>query len=141
MGIGWFLVVKLCKDFDDKKNSFLHKTQLDYENTDNFMTYYELETNTEFQNLIIGMYFAYTTLSTVGFGDFAPRSDNERLLTALILMIGVSVFSVFLGNLTEIIDQYKAINEELEDFNALDSFFETIKHFNDGCPLAMSVQL
>ena len=73
-------------------------------NTDNFMTYYDLEDNTEWQNLIVGMYFAYTSLSTVGFGDYAPRSDSERLVTAFILMVGVSVFSVFLGNLTEIID-------------------------------------
>ena len=104
MGVAWFLVVKICKDADTKANQILNSGELENVNTDNFMTYYDLEDNTEWQNLIVGMYFAYTSLSTVGFGDYAPRSDSERLVTAFILMVGVSVFSVFLGNLTEIID-------------------------------------
>ena len=38
------------------------------------------------------MYYAFTTLSTVGFGDFHPRSNSERLFCALILFL-----SVYLG--------------------------------------------
>jgi hypothetical protein len=49
------------------------------------------------------VYFAFTSLSTVGFGDFNPRSDLERLMTALLLLTGVSVFSYIMGNLIEII--------------------------------------
>ena len=64
---------------------------------------------------MIGLYFAFTTLSTVGFGDFHPRSDPERIICSFILVMGVAVFSVVLGNLSEIIEKYKSIHEELGD--------------------------
>ena len=40
--------------------------------------------------MVLMMYFAYTTLSTVGFGDLNPRSDFERLVTIVIFIVGVS---------------------------------------------------
>ena len=76
-------------------------------NGDGFISYYEIENNSAYHNSVLGIYFAFTTLSTVGFGDFAPRSDAERMIGVVILVVGVSVFSMFLGLLTEIIDKYK----------------------------------
>ena len=57
-----------------------------------------------YQSLAV-MYFAFTTLSTVGFGDFNPKSDTGRLLCAFILLFGVSIFSYILGIFKEIIVQ------------------------------------
>lgn len=48
-------------------------------------------------------YFMFTTLSTVGFGDFHPRADAERILVVFILLLGVAVFSYIMGNFVEII--------------------------------------
>jgi hypothetical protein len=50
------------------------------------------------QNAIKVTYWAFTTLSTVGFGDFHPRSNAERALCAVILLFGVTMFSFILGN-------------------------------------------
>jgi hypothetical protein len=101
------------------------------ENTDNFYDYYELDSNSDRHNGILAVYYTYTTLSTVGFGDLAPRSDMERLICSGILLIGVGIFSVFLGDFTNIIDAYKSINEGLDETEALDQFFGLIKHFNN----------
>jgi hypothetical protein len=46
---------------------------------------------------IIAIYFSFTSLSTVGFGDYHPRSDPERLLVAFILLFGVAIFSYCMG--------------------------------------------
>ena len=43
--------------------------------------------------VIIGMYFIFTSLSTVGFGDYYPYSDVERAVTSMILLLGVIVFA------------------------------------------------
>ena len=56
------------------------------------------------ENTIIVTYFAFTSLSTVGFGDYNPRSDIERLLCAFILLFGVAIFSYIMGNFISIID-------------------------------------
>lgn len=74
------------------------------------MDYYDIGSLSPLHDVIIGMYFAFTTLSTVGLGDFVPRSNSERFICSLVLLIGVGVFSVFLGNLSEILEKYKAIN-------------------------------
>jgi len=42
-------------------------------------------------------YFAVTTLTTVGFGDFHPRSDFERVIMTIGMLFGVAIFAFFLG--------------------------------------------
>lgn len=53
--------------------------------------------------MLIVTYFAFTTLSTVGFGDYHPRSDSERAVCAIILLVGVAIFSYIMGNFIEIL--------------------------------------
>ena len=68
-------------------------------------------------------YFSFTSLSTVGFGDIRPLSDFERILGAIILLAGVSVFSIVMSNFKEIIDKYNIISADLEDGDNLNKFF------------------
>ena len=42
-------------------------------------------------------YFAITTLSTIGYGDFTPHSIQERMLACIILLVGVSTFSFIMS--------------------------------------------
>ena len=57
-----------------------------------------------YRETLMAMYFAFTSLSTVGFGDFHPRSDGERLVCAAVLVIGVAIFSTLMSNFIEMID-------------------------------------
>jgi hypothetical protein len=43
------------------------------------------------------IYYAFTSLSTVGFGDYHPRADEERIFIAFLLVIGVATFSYIMG--------------------------------------------
>ena len=56
--------------------------------------------------LIKVFYFAITTLSTIGFGDFHPVSVFERGIASPILLIGVAVFSFIMGQFSEILMSY-----------------------------------
>lgn len=87
---------------------------------DSFYYMYEIDKNTGLKNMILGTYYAFTTLSTVGLGDLAPRSNAERIICSFILMVGVAIFSVFLGQFTDIIEAYKAIQKDLDDSDKLD---------------------
>lgn len=53
------------------------------------------------------VYFAFTTLSTVGFGDYYPISDLERVIGAIMLLAGVAIFSYIMGNFIEILNKFK----------------------------------
>ena len=64
---------------------------------------------------MIMMYFTFTSLSTVGFGDYHPKSDVERLWTAFALMMGVAFFALIIGNLLEMIDEYTDFHSDYGD--------------------------
>ena len=59
--------------------------------------------------LIKVWYYAITTLSTIGFGDFTPVTSSERLISSVILMFGVTVFSFIMGQFIEILMNYKSL--------------------------------
>lgn len=52
---------------------------------------------TEYDMLVRVWYFAITTLSTIGYGDYHPVSTEERMMASLILMFGVAIFSFIMG--------------------------------------------
>jgi len=56
-------------------------------------------------NLTIVVYFMFTTLSTVGFGDYNPKSEIERVIMTFILLIGVACFSWIMGQFIQILMQ------------------------------------
>ena len=86
------------------------------------------------------MYFSFTTLSTVGFGDFNPKSDYERLLCAFIMLFGVAIFSHILSEFTAIIDTLKAVEAEIEDADSLCQFFGLMVHFNEDRPINLKLK-
>lgn len=69
-------------------------------------TYME-DSAADYRSAVVVTYYAFTSLSTVGFGDYHPRSDNERLFIAFVLLCGVSIFSFIMGNFIAILNQFK----------------------------------
>jgi hypothetical protein len=55
--------------------------------------------------MVILLYFSFTSLTTVGFGDFHPQSDSERIFIAAGLLFGVAIFSYIVGELIEVIQK------------------------------------
>jgi hypothetical protein len=49
------------------------------------------------------MYFKFTTLATVGFGDYYPESTFERGIYFAVLLFGVAIFSFIMGNFMTIL--------------------------------------
>lgn len=70
-----------------------------------FMVMFEIEKKTHIEQAIVGMYYSFTSLTTVGFGDYSPRSEFERILCSAILLFGVAIFSYIMGNFIEILEK------------------------------------
>jgi voltage-gated potassium channel len=45
---------------------------------------------------IDSLYFSVTTLATVGYGDFAPKTDAGKLFTVVYMLVGVGILLAFL---------------------------------------------
>lgn len=98
---------------------------------DTFITRKNLDKKNPFDVMVIVLYFSFTTLSTVGFGDFVPRTNDERIVGIFILVFGVAIFSIIMGSFVEILQKFKSLNEEFSD-ERLSSFFEIMRHFNNN---------
>ena len=83
-------------------------------------------------------YYAITTLSTIGFGDFSPKSVKEKVLGAFILMLGVAVFSIIMNNLMDILRDLKSIDVKGEHRD-LSKWIAMLSKFNGGHPLSKEI--
>ena len=77
-------------------------------------------------------YFAFTSLSTVGFGDFYPVSDFERMVWAFVMLFGVAIFSYIMGIFITLFEMALSYDEDLDDGDNLLKFFGTLQRFNYG---------
>jgi hypothetical protein len=81
-------------------------------------------------SLTIAVYFAFTSLSTVGFGDYHPRGDIERVVGAFLLLFGVAIFSYCLSIFKEILREIRDFNAGLDDGENLSRFFGILRQYN-----------
>lgn len=123
LGIFWYIIVEI------------EYQTIDNENEENFFILYELDKKLAYESCIALTYFSLTSLSTIGLGDYHPKNSFERILVSIILLSGVSMFSYFMGNLLELIENYNKFTADYEEEENLHRFFSLIQKFNLGQPM------
>ena len=96
------------------------------------MTAYDFTGSNPQYEGIATVYFAFTSLSTVGFGDYHPISTYECIFCAIILLTGVNIFSLLMDTFLDIINALQELDKDLDDGDTLTQFFGTLKRFNKG---------
>ena len=95
-GIAWYIFTSI--ELDTVKQYSLDTGE---EEPETFKTFFSLVDQEPAKNYVTMFYFAFTSLSTVGLGDYHPRSDIERLVGALALLCGVTITSYVMENITQ----------------------------------------
>ena len=111
LGMFWLLFCELSVEFT--------RDVLEMPVDHHFWYYFDIDPRSEYERTVMTVYYSFTTLSTVGFGDYHPRSDSERLMIAFILPFGVAIFSFIMGNFLDILSQFNEIHAVLEESDAL----------------------
>ena len=119
----WMLIAQLEPILIDVNSQF-------YNDTDHFFTAYTVIMTSPARIILVGVYTATTTLSTVGLGDVHPKSSYERLLTAVTMVAGVSVFSYIMGKFLEVLEDIKVFDVPTEDHEGLTKFFGVLQKLN-----------
>ncbi|OAD54974.1 Potassium voltage-gated channel subfamily H member 7 [Eufriesea mexicana] len=54
---------------------------------------------------ITSLYFTFSSLTSVGFGNVAPNTDAEKIFTILVMLIGSLMYATIFGNVSAIIQR------------------------------------
>ena len=63
----------------------------------------------------MSFYWAFQTLTTVGFGDFNGKTIEERIFAILWMIFATAFYSYTIGNMTNLIATVDSSGEELQE--------------------------
>jgi len=72
------------------------------------MTVFLLEhsANPQFGKISDGLWWAFVTLTTVGYGDIVPVTDGGRIVAVFTMVFGIAVYSLMIANLTFFVEEH-----------------------------------
>ena len=83
---------------------------------------------------ILGLYWSFATMSTVGFGDVVPASDNERIYSIAALIFGVSFYSYIVASVSSMVTASDAKSQVYyEKMDAISSWIAHHKLSRELC--------
>ena len=94
----------------------------------------------ENKKILVNTYFAFTTLATIGFGDYYPVSNTERVVFTVVFIGGVSMFSFIMGELQKMLKRIQSLEQDFNEEELLERFFILITKFNNGYPMDHRLQ-
>mmetsp|Transcript_14880 Transcript_14880/g.25342 ORF Transcript_14880/g.25342 Transcript_14880/m.25342 type:complete len:352 (+) Transcript_14880:683-1738(+) len=114
MGCFWFLQAKLT-DFPD--SCWVVQDNMLYASSGN--------------QYLVAFYWAFQTLTTVGFGDISAGNEIEQLIAICWMVFGVGFYSYTIGNMTQMISSFDSDNQEIQNkLDTLKKFQQTTKISN-----------
>jgi hypothetical protein len=130
LGMIWIIMCQAVEDFYYDTNYRLEGTEENEALKDQFIIHFGLNHKSPKEITIIVTYYMFTSLATVGFGDYHPRSNFERCYCAFVLLFGVATFSYIMGKFIQILNQFKSYNDSLDQGDQLNKFFGVLTRFN-----------
>ena len=69
-------------------------------------------------DLFDDFYFVVVTLATVGYGDVVPKTFNEKVITIILIVIGVFVFSTITAAISSFLTD-RLLDKEEDDIGKI----------------------
>lgn len=103
---------------------------LDFINSKTFISHYSFNEKDDFTKFITMLYYTVTTLATIGFGDYVPKADEERMFNCIIFIVGVSITLYLMDCFIEIVMKFQLLYVDFDEGDKLTIFFDLFKKLN-----------
>ena len=70
--------------------------------------------NPQFKEFSDGLWWAFVTLTTVGYGDVVPATSGGRVVAVMTMIFGIIVYSLVVANITVFLEEYGRKQAALE---------------------------
>ena len=80
------------------------------------VTWIELRYANFFAKYIVSFYWVFTTITGTGYGDIVPVTISEVILSVAFQLVGVSMFALLIGSMSEILTQTTADARKAKQF-------------------------
>lgn len=84
------------------------------------------------EKYVASLYWSFSTITTVGYGDLTPTNTYERLFAIIAMVVGVTVFAYFMGSMTSVVS---AMNESQQQYDKRMEEMEATPHPLKHIPL------
>ena len=71
--------------------------------------------NPAFADISDGLWWAFVTLTTVGYGDLYPVTSGGRIVAVFTMLFGIAIYSLMIANLTYFVEETGRKRRELAE--------------------------
>ncbi|OMJ79176.1 hypothetical protein SteCoe_20877 [Stentor coeruleus] len=103
--------------------------------TDNFRDHFGLNVNTSDEIFIKSWYYIYTTLMTVGYGDFYATNKYEMGFCIILLIIGPSMYAYAMGKSIDTIKKLEEVGKNDEKLSEFDTWISSLEFHYKELPI------
>ncbi|OMJ70146.1 hypothetical protein SteCoe_31944 [Stentor coeruleus] len=91
-------------------------------------SFYHIEDQPDYAQYLSSIYFVFTTLTTVGYGDNTPISNIEKIFTIILMAFGVIFYSYMIGSLSSSLKSKDYITAKVKaKLNGIKEFAKAVK--------------
>jgi voltage-gated potassium channel len=84
------------------------------------MLAFERRANAEIENFADALWWAFVTITTVGYGDISPVTGEGRIIAVFLMVLGITLFGVLTAGLAAFFVEGASWEEEPEEVTARD---------------------
>ena len=85
-----------------------------YSNSDNWVSSKGLQDSSIIEQYVNSLYWAITTMTSIGYGDITPKSSLERLITVFLMCVASGAYALLINNVSSIVSNFNISASEFE---------------------------
>jgi CRP-like cAMP-binding protein len=101
-----------------------------YSTEKNFLKYFEIHEKPKNEQVLVIFYFIFTTLTTVGYGDYLAKNSEEMGLCILMMLVGSAWLALTMSKVISFVKEFEKIGKPKDNLRELTVFIHNLEHIH-----------